>query len=285
MSFSGKGRLPDFIIIGAQKCGTTSLDYYFRLHPQIGMARKKELNFFIPELSGSRGLEWYRSQFDRTARVVGETSPSYTAHPRYKPVPRMAEVLRPDTKFIYVVRDPIERILSQYVHYYAAGFESGSLEDALHRGEFGENMVQRSCYCHQLSQYTACFPREQIHLILFEDLLQRRRETLAAAFAFLGVEPSFRTPLFRRRLHQGRHRRRLTTLGRRLTASPLAKGGHILPAGLRPQLEWLAAYPFSSPVPRPRVKPNTLAYLREVLQEDADAFRVFTGLELKRWSV
>jgi hypothetical protein len=285
MGSAGKGRLPDFIVIGAQKCGTTSLDYYFGLHPQIGMARKKELDFFVREMNGSKGVEWYRSHFDVAARVVGETSPNYTAHPRLEPVPRMAEVLRPETKFIYAVRDPIDRILSQYVHYYARGWEEGSLEDALHTGEFREDMLQRSRYYHQLSQYTARFPREQIHLITLEDLLHRRQETLAGAFAFLGVEPSFGTPLFRRRLHQGRHRRRLTPSGRRLAASPLAKAGRILPAGLRPQLEWLAAYPFSRAVPRRSVKPDTLAYLREALQEDADAFRRFSGLELKHWSV
>jgi len=284
MGSSRTGRLPDFIIIGAQKCGTTSLDYYFGLHPQIAMAPEKELNFFVAETNWSQGVEWYRSQFDTAARVAGETSPNYTAYPRYEVVPRMSEVLPPDTKFIYVVRDPIERILSQYVHYYAEGWENGSLEDALHRGEFRENILERSRYYHQLSQYTARFPREQIHLITLEDLLHRRQETLAAAFTFVGADPSFSTVLFGRRLHRGRHRRRPTALGRRLAASPLAKLGRGLPAGIRPQVEWLAAYPFSRRVPKPNLSPDTLAYLKEALQDDANAFRRFSGLELKHWA-
>ena len=285
MRSAGRGRLPDFIIIGAQKCGTTSLHYYFGLHPQIAMAPEKELNFFVPEKNWPRGVDWYRSQFDAAALLVGETSPNYTAHPRFEAVPRMAEVLPSDTKFIYVVRDPIERILSQYVHYYASGWENGSLEHALRQGEYRDNFLQRSRYYHQLSQYTALFPREQIHLITRQDLLCRQQETLASAFAFVGADPSFSTVLFGRRLHRGRHRRRPTALGRRLAASALAKLGRGLPGGIRLQVEWLAAYPFSRRVPKPNLSPDTLAYLKEALQEDADAFRRFSGLELKHWSI
>lgn len=285
MGSSGAGRLPDFIIIGAQKCGTTSLHYYFGLHPQIAMAPEKELNFFYVEKNWSRGVAWYRSRFDMAAPLVGETSPNYTAHPRFASVPHMAEVLPPDTKFIYVVRDPIERILSQYVHYYAGGLEHGSLEDALRQGDYRDDFLQRSRYYHQLSQYTALFPREQIHLIIHQDLLHRQQETLASAFAFVGADPSFSTVLFARRLHMGRHRRRPTALGRRLAWSPLAKLGRGLPAGIRPQVEWLAAYPFSRRVPRPTLKPETLAYLKEALQEDMNAFRGFSGLELKHWTI
>ncbi len=197
----------------------------------------------------------------------------------------MAEVLRPDTKFIYVVRDPIERILSQYVHYYADGWENGSLEAALHKGTHRDSMLNRSRYYLQLTQYTAVFQREQIHLITYEDLLHRRQETLSAAFSFVGVDPSFSTALFGRRLHQGRHRRRLSALGRRLADSPLAKVGQALPAGIRPQAGWIATYLLSQRVPRPTLKPETRAYLQEALQEDADAFRRFSGLELKHWSV
>lgn len=285
MGSSGAGRLPDFIIIGAQKCGTTSLHYYFGLHPQIAMAPEKELNFFYAEKNWSRGVDWYRSRFDPAAPLVGETSPNYTANPRFASVPHMAEVLPPDTKFIYVVRDPIERILSQYVHYYARGLEHGSLDHALRQGEYRDDFLQRSRYYHQLSHYTAHFPRGQIHLITHRDLLCRRQETLASAFSFVGADPSFSTVLFGRRLHMGRHRRRPTALGRRLASSPLAKLGRGLPAGIRPQVEWLAAYPFSRRVPRPTLKSDTLAYLKEALQEDTNAFRSFSGLELKHWTI
>ena len=74
MRSAGKGRRPDFIIIGAQKCGTPSLHHCFGLHPQIAMASEKELNFFVPEKNWPRGVDWYRSQFDAAARLVGETS-------------------------------------------------------------------------------------------------------------------------------------------------------------------------------------------------------------------
>src|ERR687894_2292944 len=76
--------LPNLIVIGAQKCGTSVLHYYLSLHPEVSMSRPKELNFFIEERNWPRGLDWYKSQFDGDARVRGEASPNYTAYPQHQ---------------------------------------------------------------------------------------------------------------------------------------------------------------------------------------------------------
>ena len=77
------GALPNLIVIGGLKCGTTSLHHYLNLHPQVAMSRPKELNFFVAELNWELGADWYASHFDRTAQVRGETSPHYTNLPRF----------------------------------------------------------------------------------------------------------------------------------------------------------------------------------------------------------
>ena len=118
------GALPNLIVIGGLKCGTTSLHHYLNLHPEITMSRPKDLNFFVRELNWELGPEWYASHFDRASPVRGETSPHYTNLPRFEGVAeRMRELLGAETRIIYVVRDPIERMLSHYLHNVGGGYE------------------------------------------------------------------------------------------------------------------------------------------------------------------
>jgi len=285
MAAERTGRLPDFIIIGAQKCGTTSLDYYLWQHPAIAMAPGKELDFFVNDERWQRGVEWYRSCFDTRAARVGESSPNYTTYPNHDAVARMQDVLRPETKFVYIVRDPIERILSQYVHFRAKDWVSGSLAETLFNPTEGRDFIDRSRYHLQLARYLEVYPREQFHLVVFEDLLHRRRETLAALFAFLGVDPTFHSFRFGRRLLTGKSRRQLTPLGRRLRDAGAGRLAAFVPGRFRTDVKWYAAYPFSRRVPRPLLDVPTLAFLKETLAEDADAFRRLTGLKFEHWSV
>ena len=89
-----RGALPNLIVIGGLKCGTTSLHHYLGLHPRIEMSRPKELNFFVSELNWDLGADWYASHFDRSAQIRGETSPHYTNLPRFTGVAeRMRELL------------------------------------------------------------------------------------------------------------------------------------------------------------------------------------------------
>ena len=127
-----EGALPNLIIIGGLKCGTTSLHHYLNLHPEIAMSRPKELNFFVSELNWPLGRDWYAGHFDPSARIRGESSPHYTNRPSFNGVPgRMRELLGSDVRLVYVVRDPIDRMLSHYLHNVGGGYEDRSLADAL----------------------------------------------------------------------------------------------------------------------------------------------------------
>ena len=106
--------LPNLIIIGGLKCGTTSIHHYLGLHPEIHMSKPKELNFFVEELNWDLGLDWYRGRFDDRFAVRGESSPHYTNLPYFEGVPERIHEHIPDAKLIYMVRDPISRILSHW---------------------------------------------------------------------------------------------------------------------------------------------------------------------------
>src|SRR5919108_5987197 len=108
--------LPNLIIIGAQKCGTSALHHYLGLHPDIFMSHEKELNFFMQRKNWDKGRAWYESMFPCNATVRGEASPGYTDYPTEPRVAERMHSLIPDAKLIYIVRHPIERMISQYVH-------------------------------------------------------------------------------------------------------------------------------------------------------------------------
>jgi len=183
--------LPNVIIIGAGKCGTTSLHTYLDLHPAIAMTREKELHFFANPEVWQRGLDWYSSQFDAHAPVRGEASVKYTAWPKWKGVPeRMASVV-PEARLLYVVRDPIQRILSSWVHRYSDADESRPIRDVLEVLE-GNDYVERSRYYRQLEQYLPFYEKSRIHVISSEALRANRRDVLAETFDFLFTCTAFR---------------------------------------------------------------------------------------------
>ena len=114
--------LPNLVVIGAMKCATTSLHHYLTLHPGISMSRQRGLNFFLDE-NHERGSDWYAAQFDGPEKIHGDTSPRYANFPLNPGVPERMVRLLPRAKLIYLVREPVERVISHYTHYVAAGYE------------------------------------------------------------------------------------------------------------------------------------------------------------------
>jgi sulfotransferase family protein len=199
--------LPGFLVIGAQKAGTTALYAYLRWHPGITGPSWKEVSFF--DRHWWRGEAWYRGQFPLRAgeRLVGEASPSYLFHPL---APERARRLVPGVKLVALLRDPVDRAYSQYQHEVALGREPLSFEDALAaeddrlRGEverlvadprafsrawWDHSYASRGRHAEQLQRWLAVFPREQLLVVRTEDLGQRPAETYATILSFLGAEP------------------------------------------------------------------------------------------------
>lgn len=158
------GTLPNLIVIGTQKGGTCSLHYYLSLHPQIYMCREKELNFFISQRDWSnweRGIEWYEKKFVGKAKIYGESSPNYTNYSRYDQVPRRMHSIIPDAKLVYILRDPIKRIISNYMHRYSDGTEDRSISKAFKKLE-ASGYTRRSLYYFQLEQYLEYYPKSKL---------------------------------------------------------------------------------------------------------------------------
>ncbi len=198
----GRGALPNLIVIGGLKCGTTSLHHYLNLHPQIAMSRPKELNFFVAELNWPLGPEWYAGHFDPRAPVRGESSPHYTNRPAFAGVAeRMRATLGETARLIYVVRDPIDRMLSHYVHNVGGGYDDRPLEEAL--GDPGSSYVARSRYFFQLEPYLDAFGRDRIRIVSREELKRARPETMRRTFEFCGVDPGFTSEQFEREWETG----------------------------------------------------------------------------------
>jgi Sulfotransferase family len=173
--------LPNLLVIGAMKCGTSAVHGLLDRHPDVAMAPGKELNFFIGsdqpvgEDPGEwwrhgqwhRGLRWYADQFDAGAPVRGETSPAYTDPSHPDAAARVRAVL-PHVRLVYLVRDPFERAVSQWRHHVRDGTEPRSVADALL--DPGSQYVARSRYAERVEPYLARFQREQLLVVVQERL-------------------------------------------------------------------------------------------------------------------
>lgn len=164
---------------------------YLDEHPQVFLGRGGrfgEPNFFTAEYNWPRGRGWYESLFDGAgqAAAIGECSPSYTMAPAFRGVPeRMAQVV-PDARLIYLVRDPIARMRSMYVHQVSAGRERRRAEVAL----LDDRYLGPSLYGFQLAAFLGHFDRGQVLVVASEVLRDRPREALTAVFDHLAVDPA-----------------------------------------------------------------------------------------------
>lgn len=188
----------DFIVIGAQKAGTTSLFHYLRAHPQIHIPFVKEVCFFSRERGFNKGKSWYLNQFaDATPKqIVGEASPQYMMNPA---VPARIHALFPDIKLIAVLRNPIDRAYSSYRMTVRLGAEKHSAQEALQRLPPPNldqpltplDYIGMGLYGKILEGYLKYFPLEQIRLVFTEELAVRPEKVLHDLYGFIGVDTGF----------------------------------------------------------------------------------------------
>jgi len=190
---------PDFIIAGAQKCGTTFLNTCLRLHSSIYIPRKpQELHFFDLDENYRRGMDWYISHFENAEQNarIGQTSPLYIYEP--KAAHRISKAL-PSVGLIFILRNPVDRAYSHYWHNIQKGRETLSFEAALRRepsriAKDFENRrhfsyIDRGRYAQQLERYLRLFPFEQLLVLLSEDMKRNPVAAINDCCDFLNVEP------------------------------------------------------------------------------------------------
>jgi hypothetical protein len=205
------GRLPDFVIFGAQRSGTTYLYDLLVQHPSVHAASHKEVHFF--DYHYRRGERWYRGNFPSAQQdgnggglVCGEATPTYVA---YESAPARVRELMPDVKLIALLREPVARAVSHYHHFRRLGNEQRSFEDAID-WEYGylssgnrpllldspdrgsdQLYLSLSAYAPQLELWLSTFPREQLYIAPAEELFENRDAVLADLATFLGLRYPF----------------------------------------------------------------------------------------------
>jgi len=168
------------------KSGTTTLANMIRSHPHIFMP-KKELNFFSDNFS--RGTSWYDRQFN-PYRFSGEKSANYMY---LKECPERISKYNPDMRLIFILRNPVDRTYSNYLHALRKGREVLSFKEAVDAEEDRIKIDRyygyktRSVYFRQIENYLQYFPKTQMHFIIFEEMVKNPDRALLGVYKFLGV--------------------------------------------------------------------------------------------------
>jgi hypothetical protein len=206
---TGAGALPDFLIIGAQKCGTTFLYHLLCQHPYVRPATIKEVHFF--DTNFAEGVQWYRSHFSPPSQkdgrkvLTGESSPYYIYHPH---AARRAAKVVPQAKLIALLRNPVDRAYADYNHKFREAREHLSFEEAIEaeeerlRGEkeklhADENYdspkyqkysyLSRGIYVDQLKEWREYFDEDQLLVLKSEDFFENPQESFERVLEFLGL--------------------------------------------------------------------------------------------------
>ena len=275
--------LPNLIVIGGMKCGTTSLHAYLRQHPQIAMSKQKALDFFIDGGHGNwhRGVDWYARQFAAGTPVRGEASPNYTNLRRHPELPARMHAVVPDATLVFMVRDPIDRLVSHWIHNVDNGRERRPLAEAIR----DERYVDRSRYGRQLEAFLHHYPAERIRVLSAGELATARRETLRGLFELLGVRAEFDSGAFDREHNRSSSKRRKTAGGERLAASPVGRAIERLPPRWRAPVRLAVYRPLSRRVEAPVLDAADREWLSARLGPDIERLRQLTGRRFEDWSL
>lgn len=184
--------LPNFLIIGAEKAGTTALASFLQAHPNVCFSRPKETWFFNRRYG--KGIEWFASHFEHWdgENAIGEGTARLLQSEK---APGRIHTHLPDVRLISILRNPIERAFSQYHFYIYTGKAdpNQSFSEAIRdeSSSLGRGMIQQGRYVVQLRRYAEVFDQNQMHVILHRSLRERPEEVLRRLHEFLDIDPSY----------------------------------------------------------------------------------------------
>lgn len=304
--------IPNFVIAGAMKCGTTSLHAALEQHPDVslpeGEVQLLSIDDFVenPVFSPCVEGEWVHQDFDRffdeycnwhaarhrnakSGQILGEDAPTYLSSPIA--MARMSELM-PDTKIIVALRDPVVRTISHYWHLVRSGRVDLPLEELLCRTP--ALLLKRSMYLRQLELLFSYFDRAQVHIVLLEQLMRDPQKVMVEIFRFLGVRENidyvpvhanagmfpkrFRMTLYRNRLLGHKHGRQYFKTGPRMSEAPKH-------SGLERILERFFYHfaPMNQPRPPVVVSENTTEFLSNVLFRENRGLDQLVEMRLADW--
>lgn len=282
-------RLPNFIVGGALKAGTTSLNYYLKQHPEVYMSPFKEPRYFAYDPAGTAdadgnglhfpvtSLEQYAALFAEATdeKAVGEVSPHYIISPI---APRRIAETLPDVKLIFSLRHPVKRAYSVYWQAVRLGNESRPVEQAL---TAAEHRVRNGRYYALLQKWYEQFDAAQIKVILFDDLARDALAVFQDVCRYLGVDDTFVPDLTIRNKGGALKSQRLGRFFEQLKNSPLKQAiDPAVPGWVRDRVSDMRNRNFEEPPPIP---PDVAARLNAYYREDIEQLEDFLGRDLSIW--
>lgn len=268
--------LPDFIIIGAMRAGTTTLYNLLKTHPDISMSREKETDFFIDSKNWKRGLSWYSKQFDSTKQIRGEVSPNYSKRTVFTGVPERMYKVCPRVKIIYIVREPVARATSHFFH-----MQVHSPEKISKVGQVDEHhyriLRDTSSYSLQVKPYLSQFPNENILIIDFDQMPSNMQVVMNKICDFIGAS--------RKDFSKDVVSNSSSTLNKipriAINASKIPAVKILSPEIRNFMKSLLLKMNVSKDVTD--INPDLLSRLQAELRPDIDEFRVITGQKFMNW--
>jgi len=191
------GMLPNFILIGAPRAGTTWIAKNLESHPEIFFPRKKEIHFF--DYQYDKGLDFYESFFAASGPepAIGEATPAYL---HFEPAAERIKSTLPDAKLIVSLRNPIDRLYSRYWNSQGNYSENTGLsfEEKIEQKPI---FIEEGFYIDHIRRYLDLFPRDQLLILLFDDLKSDPKEFMASIYRFVGVNDDYVPELLRHEIN------------------------------------------------------------------------------------
>ena len=179
-------KIVNFMIIGVQKCGTTSLASIFRQHPNINFCAQKEPSFFSINDNWEADIDKYHDLFDsEKIGLLGEASTSYSFYYEYPKTAERLKAYNPNLKFIYIMRNPVERIRSHYQHNFLKGRTRKLLKEEVISNP---TYINHSRYAVQIRPYIDLFGKKNIHFLTLEDFIKDKYYQLKLLSDFLSID-------------------------------------------------------------------------------------------------
>lgn len=260
--------LPNFIIIGAMKSGTSTLHSNLQLHPEIGMSKLKEPHYF--DKYYNKPLSYYSDQFSYAKRLNGESTPAYSWNHIFPEIPERIYNTVPNVKLIYLLRDPVDRITSHLHHdLYRGRFKLKEVNQIVLENP---NYVQISRYFTQLSSYLEYFEFENILIMETNSLQKDTNLALNQICEFVGAEQfDFTKWIKARNESHKKYLIRYYDTAHKLLPRHMAKLYHLL------------FYVANEKIARPILNEETLMELKIRLEDDINELKKISGMKFENW--
>ena len=277
--------LPNALVIGAAKAGTTSMHNYLALHPDISASIDKEARFF----QDPNMLDWvgiYQRNFTAGTPVRVESTPIYAKAPVIPGVVDRIADLVPHARLIYMVRDPIDRIVAEYIEEMSWDSAPRTLDEELSDPDEPTNsLVASSRYATQLAAFHQRFGKDGVLVVDLADLAADTAGVMGDVFEFLGLDRLDLSADDFRTFNTRDDKRIYPAWALRLRRGLIARGLNKLPRGLRQRVTSAAWRAVQKPLEVPEISPVTRARLSAALQPEVEWLRAMTGKPFATWSL